>query len=180
MLLRGSQKLPKSKSASRCSLKGYAGVCDSSKFPWQEVPPALPGGWYDPRLIMSTYTLFVESRFEAAHHLTSYRGRAEPIHGHSWRVQAELCTADLDPEGMGFDFVEIKAALGELAARFHHRHINDVPPFDELSPTTERLARWFYDRLAERLPAAPFAAVRVWEGPDCSASYRPGPLPGTP
>ena len=121
---------------------------------------------------MSAYTLHVESRFEAAHHLTSYRGTAEPIHGHSWRVQAELETEELDAEGMGFDFVEIKTALGELASRFHHRHINEVAPFDELSPTTERLARWFFESLQERLPTAPLVAVRVWEGPDCSASYR--------
>ncbi len=123
---------------------------------------------------MSIYTLHVESRFEAAHHLTSYRGEMEPIHGHSWRVRAELQTGELDAEGMGFDFVEIETALKGLVARFHHRHINDVPPFDRLSPTTERLARWFFDRLVQELPAAPFVGVRVWEGPTCSASYRPG------
>jgi 6-pyruvoyltetrahydropterin/6-carboxytetrahydropterin synthase len=119
------------------------------------------------------YVLRVVARFEAAHHLTSYKGRPEPNHGHSWRVEAVLSAAELDGEGMAFDFVEVKTALQELAARFDHGDVNTVPPFDAVSPTTERIAAWFFDRLAERLPAAPLAEVTVWEGPDCSATYRP-------
>ena len=45
------------------------------------------------------------ARFEAAHHLTAYKGRPEPNHGHSWRVEAVLAAAVLDGEGMAFDFV---------------------------------------------------------------------------
>ena len=119
------------------------------------------------------YVLRVLARFEAAHHLTSYKGRPEPNHGHSWRVEAVLEAAELDGEGMAFDFVEVRTALQELAARFDHGDVNTVPPFDAVSPTTERIAAWFFDRLAERLPAAPLAEVTVWEGPDCSATYRP-------
>jgi 6-pyruvoyltetrahydropterin/6-carboxytetrahydropterin synthase len=119
------------------------------------------------------YALRVVARFEAAHHLTSYKGRPEPNHGHSWRVEAVLAAAELDGEGMAFDFVEVKTALQELAVRFDHGDVNTVPPFDMASPTTERIAAWFFDRLAERLPAAPLTEVTVWEGPDCSATYRP-------
>jgi 6-pyruvoyltetrahydropterin/6-carboxytetrahydropterin synthase len=120
-----------------------------------------------------TYTLRVIARFEAAHHLTSYRGAAEPGHGHSWRVEAVLETAGLDAEGMAWDFVEVQAALRELAARLDHRDINAVSPFDRTSPTTERIAAWFFEGLAARLPAAPLAEVTLWEGPDCSATFRP-------
>ncbi len=120
-----------------------------------------------------SYILRVVARFEAAHHLTSYKGVPEPNHGHSWRVEAVLAAPELDGEGMAFDFVEIKTALVELVARFDHGDINTVPPFDRVSPTTERVAAWFYDRLSERLPAAPLAEITVWEGPDCSATYRP-------
>lgn len=120
------------------------------------------------------YLLRVRTRFEAAHHLTSYGGRPEPVHGHSWQVEAALAAAELDDEGIGFDFVAVKRALDELAARFDHRDINALPPFDELSPTTERIAAWFHDALAERLgPAAGLVEVTVWEGPDASATYRP-------
>ena len=122
---------------------------------------------------MPSYLLRVRSRFEAAHHLTLYRGAAEPAHGHSWQVEAVLETAELDAEGMAFDFVAVKRALDELAARLDHRDINTVPPFDVLSPTTERIAAWFFAGLAERLPEAPLTALTVWEGADCSATFRP-------
>ena len=120
---------------------------------------------------MPAYTLRVGTRFEAAHHLTSYKGVPEPAHGHSWRVEAVLRTGELDGEGMAFDFVEVQTALRELAACFDHKDFNTVPPFDRLSPTTERIAAWFFEALARRLPAAPLAEVTVWEGPDCSATY---------
>jgi len=125
------------------------------------------------------YLLRVRTRFEAAHHLTSYRGRPEPVHGHSWQVEAALAADALDDEGIAFDFVAVQRALAELAARFDHRDVNAVAPFDELSPTTERLAEWFHRELAARLPGAGLVEVTVWEGADASATYRPGPAPGS-
>lgn len=124
---------------------------------------------------MPRYVLEVAARFEAAHHLTSYRGRPEPVHGHSWRVVARLATDALDEEGIGFDFVAVRTALGGLAARFDHGDINAVPPFDRRSPTTEHLAEWFFEELRRELgAAAPLEAVTVFEGPDASATYLAG------
>lgn len=122
---------------------------------------------------MPSYQLRVRARFEAAHHLTSYRGRPEPGHGHSWQVEAALAADELDAEGMGYDFVAVRDALVDLAGALDHRDLNTVPPFDRSSPTTERIAAWFYHGLAERLPGARIAAVTVWEGPDASATYLP-------
>jgi 6-pyruvoyltetrahydropterin/6-carboxytetrahydropterin synthase len=119
------------------------------------------------------YLLRVRARFEAAHHLTSYHGAAEPAHGHSWQVEAVLRASELDAEGMAFDFVAVRQALGELLAALDHRDLNSVPPFDRESPTTERLAAWLFDGLARRLPGAPLAELTVWEGPDCAATYVP-------
>ena len=122
---------------------------------------------------MPTWTLRVVDRFEAAHALRSYQGAPEPTHGHSWRVEAIFETAELGEEGMAYDFVAIKRALAEAVAPFHHADVNTVPPFDVETPTTEHMARHLHDELARRLPGAPLAAVTLWEGPDCSATYRP-------
>ncbi len=123
---------------------------------------------------MPSYVVRARARFEAAHHLTSYRGTVEPVHGHSWQVEAALAAPGLDGDGIAADFVAVQAALRDLAAAFDHRDVNGVPPFDRVSPTTERLAAWFFERLRERLPAAAAALVEVtvWEGPDNSATYR--------
>jgi len=124
---------------------------------------------------MSRYVLEVAARFEAAHHLTSYRGEPEPVHGHSWKVVARLATDVLDSEGIGFDFVAVRSALRKLASRFDHGDINAVAPFDSLSPTTERIAEWFHQELARELGSdAPLEAVTVFEGPDASATFVPG------
>ena len=82
------------------------------------------------------YLLRVAARFEAAHHLTSYKGAPEPSHGHSWRVEAALAAPELDAEGMAFDFVEVQAALRELAAaarprrRQHRPAVRPAEPHD--------------------------------------------------
>lgn len=122
---------------------------------------------------MPSYLLRVRDRFEAAHHLTSYQGEPEPNHGHSWRVEVALEADHLDDEGMGFDFVRVKGALAELTARLDHNDVNTVPPFDEISPTTEHIAAWFFAELSGRLAGANLVEVTVWEGPDASATYRP-------
>ena len=122
---------------------------------------------------MPTYELRIRARFEAAHHLTSYRGAPEPVHGHSFKVEALLSRDRLDDEGMAYDFVAVRRALQQLVARLDHRDLNTVPPFDRISPTTERIAAWLFEALSALLPGAPLAALTVWEGPDCSATYRP-------
>ena len=120
---------------------------------------------------MSGYRLRVQGRFEAAHHLTTYQGGAEPSHGHSFRVEVELATRELDADGLAYDFVVVRRALGTLLAPLDHQDLNTVPPFDRLSPTTERLAAWIHGQLRGALPGAPLTAVTVWEGPDCAATY---------
>ncbi len=119
-----------------------------------------------------TYVLRVRDHFEAAHHLYAYRGRPEPVHGHNWKVEVVLETTKLSTEGYGFDFMKVKRALTKLVKPFHHGDINSVAPFDELSPTTEHLAAYFFEAIKRRLPKAPITEVTVWEGPDCSATYR--------
>ncbi len=123
---------------------------------------------------MPVWTLEVAGRFEAAHRLYSWRGAPEAVHGHSWRVVARLESGSLDGEGMAYDFVAVREALTTLTGALDHRDLNALPPFDRESPTTERVARWFFEELQARLPGAPLAAITLYEGPDCSATYRPG------
>ena len=122
---------------------------------------------------MPSYLLRVSAGFEAAHHLTSYLGAPEAVHGHSWRVEVGLATEVLDAEGMAYDFVALRSVLLALVGRLDHKDLNAVPPFDRLSPTTERIAAWFHHEIQLALPGAPLLEVTVWEGPYCSATYRP-------
>ena len=122
---------------------------------------------------MALYEIRARSRFEAAHHLTSYRGSPEPVHGHSWEVEACVECEQLNEEGFGVDFVLLKDRLDELAQRLDGGDLNRIPPFDLRSPTTENLARWFWEELTAALGTVAVAALTVWEAPGCSVTYRP-------
>lgn len=120
------------------------------------------------------YELSVEASFAAAHSLRGYEGECERLHGHNWRVEARLAAEGLDQMGMVLDFRELKSALATVLAGLDHRHLNEVPPFDRLNPTTENLCRHVADRLRAELPSrVAIRRVTCWESERCSASYSP-------
>lgn len=119
------------------------------------------------------FTIRVEARFEAAHNLREYHGSPEPLHGHSWKVEAKFLCRKLDHEAIGIDYVHVEKKIRELAVRFDHGYINDVPPFDQLNPTSENIARWFYEQLdrPEIRQTSELLEVVLWEGPEAYVAY---------
>lgn len=130
---------------------------------------------------MSRFSVRVEARFEAAHFLREYRGISEPLHGHSYKVEADLIArgGGLDADAIAVDFVSAKRKLEVLAKKLDYGCINDVPPFTEVNPSAENIAEWFARELQSALAAdkadenALVTAVTVWEGPVNSVTYQP-------
>jgi len=56
----------------------------------------------------------VKRKFNAAHYITDYHGKPEPLHGHTWTVEVFIKAEKLDKGGMGVDFVEIDNFLKEI------------------------------------------------------------------
>src|SRR5687768_13586824 len=98
---------------------------------------------------MSSYTVRVEARFESAHYLREYRGISEPLHGHSYKVEADLAArgGGVDQDAIAVDFVSAKRKLEQLAKRLDYACINDVAPFTEVNPSAENIAEWFASEL---------------------------------
>ena len=123
------------------------------------------------------YSVRVEARFEAAHFLREYRGISEPLHGHSYKVEADLegRGGRLDGDAIAVDFVSAKRKLEALAKKLDYGCINDVPPFTEVNPSAENIAEWFARELGAAVADenAVIVAVTVWEGPVNSVTYRP-------
>ena len=123
------------------------------------------------------FSIRIEARFESAHFLRSYRGISEPLHGHSYKVEAELeaAGAGVDSDAIAVDFVTSKRELEALARRLDYACINDVPPFTEVNPSAENIAQWFHRELSAVVEAegAIVTSVTVWEGPVNAATYRP-------
>ncbi len=59
-------------------------------------------------------------RFSAAHFITFAEGDVEPLHGHDYRVAAEIA-APLGPHGYVVDFLAVERALKELIHDLDHR-----------------------------------------------------------
>jgi 6-pyruvoyltetrahydropterin/6-carboxytetrahydropterin synthase len=123
------------------------------------------------------YTVRVEARFEAAHFLREYRGISEPLHGHSYKVEADLAGkgGGVDEDAIAVDFVSAKRKLEALAKKLDYGCINDVPPFTEVNPSAENIAAWFATELQAAVDDehASVVAVTIWEGPVNSVTYRP-------
>lgn len=124
-----------------------------------------------------SFTVRVEARFESAHYLREYRGISEPLHGHSYKVEANLAArgGGVDPDAIAVDFVTAKSKLELLAKRLDYGCINDVPPFTDLNPSAENIAQWFARELQNAVEDqnAIVTAVTVWEGPVNAVTYTP-------
>ena len=121
------------------------------------------------------YELLIQDSFSAAHNLREYQGKCERLHGHNWRVDLRLEADHLDHHGMILDFKEGKRMLAEALGPFDHAYLNEVPPFDQLNPSSENLARVIAEAVAARLPeGVRVEGVTTWESDRCAATYRPG------
>jgi 6-pyruvoyltetrahydropterin/6-carboxytetrahydropterin synthase len=124
-----------------------------------------------------SYRVTVTARFEAAHNLIDYAGGPEPLHGHSYRVEAVLEADKLQQYDLAVDFVPAKKALVAIAAEFDYGYINEHAAFRGRNTSAENLARYFSERLdsSGTLGWGRVAEVTVWEGPENRATFRPPP-----
>jgi len=129
------------------------------------------------------FEVAVEESFAAGHALRGYRGKCENVHGHNYKVRVVMEGGELDAAGLLFDFAELRRRMKEVIDALDHRFLNDLPPFTEINPSAENIARYFYEQLTERLAASANGArlreVVVFESDTTTATYRP-PAPARP
>jgi len=117
------------------------------------------------------FEVSVTQEFAAAHQLPDYQGRCSNIHGHTWKVRVSVAGNDLNASGMLLDFKDLKAALLGIIDRYDHSFINEIPPFDKLSPTAENIAQEIYKELKSAFPDYNLKKVKVWESESSCATY---------
>jgi 6-pyruvoyltetrahydropterin/6-carboxytetrahydropterin synthase len=91
-------------------------------------------------------------RFEAAHFLPKVPAghKCARMHGHSYRIDVVI-EGDVDEErGWVMDFAEIDEHAQPLVRRLDHQVLNEIEGL--ANPTSELLARWWWDRLVPSLP----------------------------
>jgi 6-pyruvoyltetrahydropterin/6-carboxytetrahydropterin synthase len=122
---------------------------------------------------MASYTLKVLTEFASAHTLAGYPGACSRMHGHNWKVEVEVIAGTLDQTGMALDFKRIKQAANEVGNRLDHQYLNDIPPFNQLNPTAENIAAWFFQELSRNLNTehAKVHSVTLWETDRACVKY---------
>lgn len=119
------------------------------------------------------FKMKIVTDFAAAHLLRGYPGPCSRLHGHNWKVEVEVTATRLDEIGMGMDFRDIKAATKAVIDQMDHRHLNELPPFDEINPTAENIAAYIYQQLATKLndERVSVHAITLWETERACVSY---------
>ena len=88
------------------------------------------------------------------------------VHGHNWVLRIYYEFEAVDGRGLTIDYLELKTRLEKVVLpRFDHLHLNDVPPFDKISPTSENLAAEIFRMCREKLEfeGGLLREVELWE-----------------
>jgi len=112
------------------------------------------------------YVVSTEVCFSASHALRNYGGDCSRIHGHNWTLRVYYEFGRVDELGLTIDYGDLREAVSEVVlSRFDHRHINDIPPFDEINPTSENIAAEIYRLCKEevKVEGGRLIEVELWE-----------------
>lgn len=125
------------------------------------------------------FELKVKTHFAGAHQLTMVGQKCENLHGHNWHVEVCVRGESLNAAGVLADFGDIKKAVRQVVDKeLDHKYLNELPAFNGVQPTSERIAVYiaqqvqaFLDKdLGEKVTVS---RVMAWESDDACATYYP-------
>jgi len=121
------------------------------------------------------FELMVTTNFAAAHQLRMVGNKCENLHGHNWKVEVYVSGDKLDNTGLLIDFGELKRHLGTIIENLDHRFLNEMDFFKNENPSSERIAVFIANKLAELIEGTPakVSRVRVWESDNACVTYLP-------
>jgi 6-pyruvoyl-tetrahydropterin synthase len=85
-------------------------------------------------------------------------GPAQRLHGATFVVDATFRRPELDADGVVVDIGAAARELGDVLGGLTYRNLDEEPAFAGTNTTTEVLARYVADRLAERIAAGALGA----------------------
>jgi 6-pyruvoyltetrahydropterin/6-carboxytetrahydropterin synthase len=124
--------------------------------------------------VSSIFTVTVRDHVMVAHSLPRpVFGPAQQLHGATYVVEASFRRRQLDEDAIVVDIGLATSTLSAILDQLRYRNLDDHPAFAGELTTTEALARWVGDQLAESAVTDPLDAVEVVlrESPDAWVSY---------
>ncbi|MCG8634671.1 MAG: 6-carboxytetrahydropterin synthase QueD [Desulfobacterales bacterium] len=125
------------------------------------------------------FELKVKTRFAGAHQLTMVGQKCENLHGHNWHVEVCVKGDALNPAGVLADFGDIKKAVRAVVdGELDHKYLNELPAFEGMQPTSERIAVYIAEKVQaildkELKEEVQVSRVMAWESDDACAIYYP-------
>lgn len=119
------------------------------------------------------FEVYIKTHFSAAHSLRGYPGDCARVHGHNWVVEVFVKCKELNVIGIGIDFRDIKEGVKEVLQGLDHFNLNELPTFQTVNPTSENIAKYLYQELAQKLNSnvVKVSKVKVSETPGAGAFY---------
>ena len=100
------------------------------------------------------FTVSVRDHVMIAHSLQGeVFGPAQRVHGATYVVDVALRRLRLDDNGIVADIGRVGTLLSEVLEPLRYRDLDREPALAGINTTTEALAKWIFDRLAERIVA---------------------------
>jgi len=108
----------------------------------------------------SIFKLKISTHFSSSHQLRNYNGKCENLHGHNFVVEVVVKGNELDKDvEYLIDFKILKKMLNEIIEPLDHVHLNNVPPFDKINPSSENLSKYIYKEMEKKLE--PYRNVEI-------------------
>jgi 6-pyruvoyltetrahydropterin/6-carboxytetrahydropterin synthase len=122
------------------------------------------------------YEVTVVREFVAWHWLTvPDPGPEGERHAHTFTAEVTLRGPELNEYGYLADIDDVRAGLDAAVARYEDETMNDLPEFEGLNPSAERLARFLVERFddATDLDDGLDCRLRLWEDDTAAVGYDP-------
>ena len=121
------------------------------------------------------FELKIVTSFSAAHQLREFQGACEQLHGHNWKLEVYVAGEDLNKVGVVLDFKILKGHVKEILDTLDHKFLNELPTFKDHNHSSENIARYVAQELAQRLedPQIKISRVTAWESENACATYYP-------
>lgn len=120
------------------------------------------------------YTVSTEIEFSSSHALDGYDGDCARLHGHNWVLRVYYEFTRLDEQGIAVDYCVLAEKVEEIVLPIlDHRHLNDLPLFEGINPTSENIAAKIFELLREKaiFEAGRLSMIELWETPTDMVRY---------
>jgi 6-pyruvoyltetrahydropterin/6-carboxytetrahydropterin synthase len=119
------------------------------------------------------YEIALDIFFNARHHVTM-EGHRGPEHAHSYRLQVRCRSQSLaQDDHVVIGYHTLREHIQLVAHAYNGQSLNDLPPFQQIQPTTENLTAVIYQQLVRTLRNLPIklVGVTIWDSPTEAITY---------